>query len=438
MAEFRVEDLDGYGEAKDWALDLVKDLRDWEAGALEWQDVAPGLLLSGPTGTGKTMFAAAVARSCGAAFIATSSAQWQARGHLGDMLAAMRRSFKEAEKQAPAVLLIDEIDSIGDRGKFQGHNVDYNVQVVNALLELLDGSEGREGVVVIATTNHPEQVDPALRRPGRLDRHVVIPLPDFDTRRRIIAMHLAELELSAEELSKIAAATGGCSGAQLRKYAVDARRSARREGRRMELADIMNEVPSRRPLGEQELRIASVHEAGHAIVGTELRVADVIEIVVLRDATAGSGIHGYVQWRIDRGSLRRRQSYLDEVSMVLGGLAAERVILGEFSDGSGGGRGSDLQHATDLVTLMVASLGMGDSLAFAHASSSTELQHLRQDDPELRRQVERILSVELERACEIVSLRRNTLERVAEEIRKSEVLSGGAFMKLIDADECHA
>ncbi len=153
--EPRIEQLAGYGKATEWALNLVEDISAWREGSISWSDVDAGLLLSGPPGCGKTLFASAVARSCGAAFLAASSAQWQARGHLGDMLKAMRKTFREAIAAAPAILFLDEFDSFGSRKLLRGDNASYGLQVINALLELLDGADGREGVVVIAATNRP-------------------------------------------------------------------------------------------------------------------------------------------------------------------------------------------------------------------------------------------------------------------------------------------
>ncbi|MFS8144318.1 AAA family ATPase [Rhizobium sp. BR 249] len=427
--EPRIDDLEGYGKAKEWALDLIADLRDWQDGRIAWSDVASGILLSGPPGTGKTMFAEAVARSCGANFIPASSAAWQSKGHLGDMLAAMRRSFEKAAKKPPTVLLIDEIDSIGDRAKFKGHNTDYSIQVVNALLELLDGSGGREGVIVVAATNYPEHVDPALRRPGRLDRHAVIELPDEDTRAKIIAMYLGD-RLSPDELKTLAAATAGRSGAQLRQLVGDAKRFARRQGRDVRPADLIAMIPPLRHLTESERRIACTHEAGHAVVGIELGVACVDGIVVLPHVMRDDGVQGYVQWRREGSLFRSRKSYRYELAMLLGGLACERVILGESSDGSGGGANSDLYRATNLATIMVASLGMGGVISCSHASSSEELAELRRVDPELRRRVERLLSEELDRACEIIRRRRDDVERLVQMLCEQVVVTGDELQSM--------
>lgn len=419
-----IEELEGYGDAKGWALDLIADLDDWRRDRILWDDVASGLLLSGPPGTGKTMFASAVARSCRANFIAASCAQWQSKGHLGDMLKAMRRSFREAELSAPTVLLVDEIDSIGDRQKFSGHNADYNTEVVNAMLELLDGAGSRTGVVVIGATNFPDKVDMALRRPGRLDRHCSLELPDIATRAQIINLHLGADKIEAEELHTIAIATSGRSGAELRQYVSDARRIARRERRPVRASDILALAPAIQLLEGQERRIVSVHEAGHAVVGLVLAVAEINLLVVARQTVAGQETRGYVQWQVPPTRFSNRQTYLDKIAMLLGGVAAERVYFGQHFDGAGGSMGSDLQLATDLATLMVGAFGMGDTMAYTHASTPDLLQRLRESDGVVRQQVEQVLGDQLARACEIVERNRAGVDRLVVMFEKREVIPG--------------
>jgi SpoVK/Ycf46/Vps4 family AAA+-type ATPase len=178
VSEIRLEDLEGYGEAKEWGLDLARDLEDWRTGTISWEDVDKGVLLSGPPGTGKTMFARALAATCHVKLIATSYAKWQAKGYLNDFLKAMQKSFKEAKDAAPTILFIDELDAFGSRDGAAGSNASYDIMAINGLLEELDGIEGREGVIVVAACNHPKMVDAAILRAGRLDRHVMISLPN--------------------------------------------------------------------------------------------------------------------------------------------------------------------------------------------------------------------------------------------------------------------
>lgn len=186
-----VETLAGYGKAKAWALDLKIDLALWRDGAIPWGDLSSKLLLSGPPGTGKTLFATALCNSLQLPMIATSVADWLEPGYLGDVLKVMADVFKAAEKHAPCILFIDELDNIGSRNKSAaGRHDDYWISLVNRLLVLLDGSLKTQGVVVIGATNRPEAIDPALLRSGRLETHIPIELPDVSTLVEILKHHL--------------------------------------------------------------------------------------------------------------------------------------------------------------------------------------------------------------------------------------------------------
>jgi len=431
---FGVEELPGFGQAKEWALDLAKDLRGWTHGSLAWSDIDCGLLLSGPPGTGKTMFAKAVAKTCGAAFVTASCATWQAKGHLGDFLAAMRKTFSEAADKAPCILFLDEFDAVGDRGKFTGDNANYCVQVVNGILEALDGSPRRDGVVVIAATNYPDAIDPALRRPGRLDRHIKVELPDHDARKDILTLHLGAA-VSPDVLAYSARATRGYSGAALAQLARDARKQARRARRSVTADDIRAVTPSLMPLDPLTRRAACVHEAGHAVVGTELAYGEIAVITVVREVSPCDDSAGYVAWQCPKLHQRPRESYANEIATVLGGRAAEEVVLGFVTDGSGGANGSDLHRAADIATVMEATLGMGHGLSYSHVRNSEDLEKLRRSDPVLRKRVEKLLNAELERAKEIVRNRRADVERLAKAVMETELLSGEEVRQLLNPRE---
>lgn len=426
---YGLDDLPGYGRAKDWALSLARDLEDWRSGKVAWSDVDTGLLLSGPPGTGKTMFASAVARTCGVEFVATSCAQWQAAGHLGDLLKAMRKSFRDAAGKAPCILFIDEFDAIGDRSRFRGDNANYCVQVVNGLLEALDGAAGHEGVVVIAATNYADEIDPALRRPGRLDRHVVVELPDYDDRKRILSLHLG-VSLPDEVMRSAALATGGFSGADLAQVAKDARRVARRAGRSVIPLDLLAAAPALTAVDPECRRANAFHEAGHVVVGLELKHGTITSVVVPRSINARSDSYGHVAWIRPATFLRSEGSYRDEIAMFLGGMAAEQIVFGETFNGVGGGEGSDLQRATDLATLMVACLGMG-SILYHPASTPRELFALRMSDPVVRGLTEKVMQTELERAHRILEERRGELEVLAMVLVEREVMTGEDIVQML-------
>lgn len=188
-AAVSVETLHGYGAARDWALDLKQDLALWRAGKLPWSQMSTKLLLSGPPGTGKTTFARALCNTLQLPLAVTSVSTWLEPGYLGDVIRRMRMSFEEALQHAPAILFVDEIDGIGKRGQKNEHD-DYWNGVVNKLLELLDGAVRSEGLVIVGATNHPDAIDPAITRSGRLETHIEIPLPDVDALVGILAHHL--------------------------------------------------------------------------------------------------------------------------------------------------------------------------------------------------------------------------------------------------------
>jgi cell division protease FtsH len=225
-----LNDMHGYGLAKDWGLRLAEDISAWQQGVIAWEDVDRGALIYGPPGCGKTTYAQALADTCGVELVIASAGRWQARGHLGDFLKAMRASFAEATKKAPSILFIDEFDSMGSREiASDGDNHDYKRQAINGLLECLDPVEGREGVVVIGATNDPKAIDPALLRPGRLEITIQIPLPDDIARVGILKQHLAGHEI-AGDLAEFVASSRGWSGADIMKVARDVRRLARVRG----------------------------------------------------------------------------------------------------------------------------------------------------------------------------------------------------------------
>lgn len=193
LRQLRVEALSGYGEARDWAFDLKTDLQLWRDGGLTWSEMSTKLLLSGPPGTGKTTYARALCNSLQVPLLVTSVASWLEPGYLGDVLKRMAKAFELARESAPVILFIDEIDNIGSRsaGRREQHD-DYWRSLINRLLELLDGTSKTDGVIVVAATNLPEKIDPALLRSGRLEKHVAIPLPDMGALVGILTHHLGD------------------------------------------------------------------------------------------------------------------------------------------------------------------------------------------------------------------------------------------------------
>uniref|UniRef100_Q07NV6 AAA ATPase, central domain protein n=1 Tax=Rhodopseudomonas palustris (strain BisA53) TaxID=316055 RepID=Q07NV6_RHOP5 len=400
----RLEALAGLGEVRDWGNSLARDVKDYREKRIPWSAVDRGILVSGPSGTGKTMFARALGNTCGVPVQVHSLARWQARGHLGDLLKAMRSAFGAALQSAPSILFIDEIDAFGSRNDFSGQNEQYCREVVNGLLECLDGAESREGVVVVAATNFPEKVDPALLRPGRLDRHLRIPLPDVDALGGILRFHLGD-DLPMVNLESIASHLEGSTGAVVEQVVRDARRRARIDQRQLSIADVEHALPLRIRLSDAAFRRACIHEAGHALVGHLLtaETGSSLEVVrVMRDMSYQND-WGQTTFRRTPGFDRSRTSYLAEITTLLAGLAAEEIVLGAHGDGGGGEEGSDIHLATILAGRMHAALGLGGSLVYLTSNDSTKLlEHVRQDS-HIRRQIHATLKACAHRARTIVS-----------------------------------
>lgn len=407
----------GFGEAAGWGKALAVDLADYAAGRLPWSEIDRGALISGPSGTGKTLFAQVLAQTCGIPLFAHSLAQWQARGHLGDLLAAMNAAFDQAIENAPCIIFLDECDAFGSRDRFSGENEQYSREVINGLLESLDGVGKREGVVVIGATNMPEKLDPALLRPGRLGRHLKILLPDAEDRNGILRHHLGA-DLQEEDLSDAIACLDGGTGAIIEQVVRDARRRARTECRQIAITDIAMALPPRIRLSDPAFIRACIHEAGHALIGRRLEDISgnmVLETKVSREFLVGRSA-GQTAFYRRPGFDRTRQAYIAEITTLLSGLAAETVILGQHADGGGGTPDSDLYQATLVAAQMEISLGLGLTLACTTSPEPDQLiKHLDQD-PALRRTVDTILAECMSGAKAMLENDRRPLERIAYEL----------------------
>ena len=409
----RLEDLHGYGEAKIWGLDLARDVADWQRGDIRWADVDNGVLLSGPPGCGKTTFAAALAASLGAHFVAGSYSAWLGTGdgHQGDLVKAMRHAFDEARKNAPSLILIDEADNFVQRGSIgHGRSDEWMRGVTNALLECMDGAIENEGVIVVAATNDASGIDSALRRAGRLDRHIQIPLPDDDARVAILKQHLgADLDLRL-----LRRKTVGMSGADLERLARDARRLARREGVEVRHSHVARALPRREARTEEEIRYIAVHEIGHALVASVLG-AEIEEVFVCRDRdpkakaeVAGAAV---IHMRSGRRDFRW---HADRAAHLLGGMAAEEAVYGSHGDGVV----LDLGEATSLLTYALSTLGMGDTLVSDGHRDPQSLATARSYDPVLRRRVDDALQEQADRARNIIAENRQAFDELVEVLAK--------------------
>lgn len=361
-------ELPGYEEAKIWATGLRSDVAQWRGGGLEWHEIRSNALLSGAPGTGKTFFAAALAKALGLRLISTTVGEWQSAGHLDDTLQAMRSSFEDAHDGRGAVLFIDEIDSIGTRSVKSGgdRNNHYWRIVLNDFLSLL--SSLGEGVIVIGATNFPECIDPAVKRAGRLEHHFKLTLPDKGTRAEILNYHV-DGNVPLESLEEIAEDLDGKSGSDLEQLVRDARRSARAEDRALDLRDLRSQLPEKiRFTPDAVLRLA-VHEAGHALLAlaTGYATSATIEVKDSFDASVPAYLGGLTSYELTEEHLPTETSLRNRIAVALAGMAAEAVVFGDRSAGSGGVIGSDIERASSIARRMVGSYGLGSKPVFIAA-----------------------------------------------------------------------
>ena len=268
----RLNEISGMALARAWGEDLARDLIDCLAKKIAWSDVDHGLLIHGLPGTGKNLFAQALAATCGLPLISTSYAQWQrsGNGHMGDVLAAMHETFDLAKQHAPSILFIDEFEAVSSR-TIPGHNRSWYTGIITALNEELNNILAHEGIVVIAAANFPDRIDAALLRPGRLDTTIAIPMPSAEDLAGIIRFHLKE-DLPRADLGDLALSAVGMTGAHIERVVRLARRRARKFDRPLLIEDLFAVLGEKlKELTDEYLDRIAVHEAGHAAAAIAAR-----------------------------------------------------------------------------------------------------------------------------------------------------------------------
>jgi cell division protease FtsH len=359
------DDVAGQEGAKREVAELVDFLRDPERYQRLGAEPPRGVLLMGPPGTGKTLLARALAGEADVNFYHTSASEF-IEMFVGVGASRVRKMFEEAKKRAPSIIFIDELDAVGRvRGTGLGGGNDEREQTLNQILAEMDGFSGHEAVIVLAATNRPDVLDPALLRPGRFDRHVTLELPDREAREAILKVHTKSMPLAPDvDLATIASATPGFSGADLKNLVNEAAMAAARAGQRaIEMHDfdemrdkvMMGTVRSLAIRPEEKHRLA-VHEAGHTVVAHFLPMADPIyKVTIIPRGRALGGTHMLPEE--ERHTLP--EDYLkDRLAVMLGGRTAEKVLLGNVSSGAD----DDIKNATQTARAMVARWGMSEDI----------------------------------------------------------------------------
>ncbi|MDR6827686.1 Cdc6-like AAA superfamily ATPase [Bosea sp. BE271] len=411
-----LSELTGYGAGKAWGLALAEDLQAYRRGELDWTELSTAALLHGPPGTGKTMFASALARSCSVPIIATSLGQLFAGsdGYLNSMTKALDETFRSARDQAPSVLFLDEIDAIPNRADLDRRGRDYWTTLVTHLLKLLD--DGRDGVIVVAATNMIDRLDAALTRSGRLEFHFEIKLPTAAELVGVFRYHLAG-RLPESDLVALAQLAQGSTGADAAFRSKVAISDARRAGRPLTFRDVALQFLNDDVEGEDLLHRIAIHEAGHAVVALALgRQVDHASTVPVGARGGGILTDGV-------GAIGTRQRLEDQVVIMLAGRAAEILLLGEGSSGCH----VDLALATSYACAIHGSFGLGDSLL--HRGPASDPARLLAD-PRFREQIEAELRILDQRCTKLLAAHRPKLEAIAGALEKKRALTGDELRKL--------
>ncbi|NIP93479.1 MAG: ATP-dependent metallopeptidase FtsH/Yme1/Tma family protein, partial [Akkermansiaceae bacterium] len=440
-------DVAGCDEAKFELQEVVEFLKEPDRFRKLGARIPKGVLLVGPPGTGKTLLARAVAGEAGVPFFSLSASDF-VEMFVGVGAARVRDLFEQAKKNAPCIIFIDELDAIGrTRGVHMGAANDEREQTLNQLLVEMDGFDPNDGVIVMAATNRPDVLDPALLRPGRFDRQVVLDAPDAEGREAILIVHSRNKPLFKDvDLKRIARATAGFSGADLANVLNEAALlAARREGkaiRQQDLEEAIEKVvagPTRksRRLGEEEKRRVAYHEAGHALVAAYSEGADPVHKISI--VPRGRAALGYtMQLPVEEQYLSTRAELLGRIRGMLAGRAAEQVVFGEVTTGAS----SDLDHATALARQMVCHFGMSDKVGLASVARREQFLVPGQEGPMQRdcseetarlvdEEVKELLDQAYEEAIKVLESHRDQLEAVVSALLESETLDGNTFYEII-------
>ena len=439
----KFSDVAGEDEAKENLTEIVNYLHD----PAKYQEIGAsmpkGILLVGPPGTGKTMLAKAVAGEANVPFFSMSGSEF-VEMFVGMGASKVRDLFRQAKEKAPCIVFIDEIDAIGKKRDGQVGGNDEREQTLNQLLTEMDGFDNHKGIVVLAATNRPDSLDPALLRPGRFDRRIPVELPDLTGRKNILELHAKSVKTQPPiDLTAIARATPGASGADLANIINEGALRAVREGRKRATQDdfeesvevvIAGQQRKSTVLSDHEKQVVSYHEIGHAIVAARQKGSAPVTKITIVPRT--SGALGYtMQVEEDERFLTTRQEVLDKLAVYCGGRAAEELIFGEMTTGAA----NDIEQATKLARNMVTRFGMSDEFGMM-ALGTVQNAYLNQDTsltcaPGTAERVDAIVAKLIEdahdRALQILKENKFKLHELARYLYKKETITGEEFMNLL-------
>ncbi|MFN0064418.1 MAG: ATP-dependent zinc metalloprotease FtsH [Myxococcaceae bacterium] len=439
-------DVAGIDECKEELEEIVSFLKDPKKFTKLGGRIPKGVLMMGPPGTGKTLLARAVAGEAGVPFFSISGSDF-VEMFVGVGASRVRDLFEQGKKNAPCIIFIDEIDAVGrHRGAGLGGGHDEREQTLNQLLVEMDGFESNEGVILIAATNRPDVLDPALQRPGRFDRRIVVPRPDLKGRLGVLKVHTKRIPLAPEvELEIIARGTPGMTGADLENLVNEAALLAARHNKeRVDMTDIeaaKDKVvmgPERKSMimSEKEKRNTAVHEAGHALVGKLSPHCDPVNKVTIIPRGQALGVTQSLPTE-DKLNLYRH-GIVDQIAMAMGGRIAEELVLGDVSSGAA----SDIEHATALARAMVCRWGMSSKLGplsygsregevFLGRDLSTRPDYSEDTARQIDAEVRDIVTQSYERAKKILVDNMDALKRITEALLEYETLDAEDLNVLI-------
>jgi cell division protease FtsH len=433
------KDVAGVEEAKDEVEEIIAFLKDPKKFTRLGGRIPKGVLMMGPPGTGKTLLARAIAGEAGVPFFSISGSDF-VEMFVGVGASRVRDLFEQGKKNAPCIIFIDEIDAVGrHRGAGLGGGHDEREQTLNQLLVEMDGFESNDGVIIIAATNRPDVLDPALLRPGRFDRRIVVPRPDLRGRIGILQVHTRKVPLGGVDLEILARGTPGFSGADLEFLVNEAALiAARRDKDKVEMEDfeeakdkvLMGAERRSMIISEKEKRTTAVHEAGHALVarfaGDE---ADPVHKVTIIPRGRALGVTQQLPHE-DRLNMTREFA-LNQIAILMGGRVAEEIVFGQKTTGAG----NDIERATELARSMVTEWGMSDEFGplnfsagkqevFLGRDFSSSERHSEDTAQRIDAEIRRIVTEQYGHAMNILTRHRKELEQIAEALLEYETLDG--------------